>query len=274
MTTGQTLDSAGKSLLPAGEGIGLFNPLNWKRKDPVELQLLWAPALTAWRANCCPWICPVPGGDAFHQRLRLEAGRRSAAAPEVVELPEVIETSHYLARFDRATGALTSLKSKKPSGSCWARGRMSSLPSGPPRCGTMHRRLYASSAGANARCQLQRSAQHDARSQGPVAWTIEPVARSMEAERYAGLSGSTTRARASISKPSSTTFRTIPLWSRSFPWLWTFSRCGAHPVRLFVRAWPGLIRSCTGGPRASSLLCGGLITRSPAAAALPLWIAA
>jgi alpha-mannosidase len=43
----------------------------------------------------------------------LKLARRSAAAPDVVELPEVIETSYYLARFDRATGALTSLKSKK-----------------------------------------------------------------------------------------------------------------------------------------------------------------
>jgi alpha-mannosidase len=114
MTTGQTLDSAGKSLLPAGEEIGLFNPLNWKRKDPVELQL---PAGVSPDGLACE---SLPGGSVLCQvempsisACGLKLARRSAATPEVVELPEVIETSYYLARFDRSTGALSSLKSKK-----------------------------------------------------------------------------------------------------------------------------------------------------------------
>jgi alpha-mannosidase len=114
MTTGQTLDSAGKALLPAGEGIGLFNPLNWKRKDPVELQL---PAGVSPDGLACE---SLPNGSVLCQvempsisTCGLKLARRSAAAPEVVELPEVIETNYYLARFDRVTGAITSLKSKK-----------------------------------------------------------------------------------------------------------------------------------------------------------------
>jgi alpha-mannosidase len=112
--TGQTLDSAGKSLMPAGEEIGLFNPLNWKRKDPVELQL---PAGASPDGLACE---SLPNGSVLCQvempsisACGLKLARRSAAAPEVVELPEVIETSYYLARFDRSTGALTSLESKK-----------------------------------------------------------------------------------------------------------------------------------------------------------------
>jgi alpha-mannosidase len=114
MTTSQTLDSAGKSLLPAGEEIGFFNPLNWRRKDPVELQL---PAGTSPDGLACE---SLPGGCVLCQvempsisACGLKLARRSAATPEVVELPEVIETSYYLARFDRSTGALSSLKSQK-----------------------------------------------------------------------------------------------------------------------------------------------------------------
>ena len=74
-TTGRTLTAAGQSLLPAGEEVGLFNPLNWKRTDPVELQL---PAGASPDGLPCEslgqWVGPLPGGDAFHQRLRLEAG--------------------------------------------------------------------------------------------------------------------------------------------------------------------------------------------------------
>jgi alpha-mannosidase len=113
-TTEQTLDSAGQSLLPAGGEIGLFNPLNWKRKDPIELQL---PAGTSLEGLPCELL---PNGAVLCQpemlsisACGLKLAERPASVPEVVDLPEVIETSYYVARFDHATGALTSLKSKK-----------------------------------------------------------------------------------------------------------------------------------------------------------------
>jgi alpha-mannosidase len=114
--TGQTLDSAGKSLLPAGVEIGLFNPLNWKRRDPIELQLPAGTSLDGLPSEL------LPNGSVLCQPempsisvCGLKAAQRPASTPEVVDLPEVIETAYYLARFDRATGALTSLKSKKTS---------------------------------------------------------------------------------------------------------------------------------------------------------------
>ena len=113
-TTGRTLTAAGQSLLPAGEEVGLFNPLNWRRTDPVELQL---PVGASPDGLACE---SLPNGSVLCQvempsisACGLKLARRSAATPEVVALPEVIETSHYLARFDRLTGALTSLKIKK-----------------------------------------------------------------------------------------------------------------------------------------------------------------
>jgi alpha-mannosidase len=113
-TTGQALDAAGKSLLPAGEEIGLFNPLNWTRKDPVELQLPEGSSPAGMASELLPngsVLCQVEMPSISVCGLKLD--RRSAATPEVVALPEVIETSHYLARFDPSTGALTSLKSQK-----------------------------------------------------------------------------------------------------------------------------------------------------------------
>jgi alpha-mannosidase len=112
--TGQTLDAAGKSLLPAGEEIGLFNPLNWTRKDPVELQLPEGSSPAGLESELLPngsVLCQVEMPSISVCSLKLV--RRSAATPEVVALPEVIETSDYLARFDSSTGALTSLKSQK-----------------------------------------------------------------------------------------------------------------------------------------------------------------
>ena len=115
-TTEQTLDSAGKSLLPAGTEIGLFNPLNWKRKDPIELQLPAGTSLEGLPSEL------LPNGSILCQpemlsisTCGLKLAQRPASTPEVVDLPEVIETRYYLAHFDRATGALTSLKSKKTS---------------------------------------------------------------------------------------------------------------------------------------------------------------
>src|SRR6185437_4683706 len=38
-TTEEVLTTAGEAALHAGDGVGLFNPLNWTRNDPVALRL-------------------------------------------------------------------------------------------------------------------------------------------------------------------------------------------------------------------------------------------
>jgi alpha-mannosidase len=115
-TSSQTLDSAGKSLLPAGGEIGLFNPLNWKRKDPVELQLPVGTSFDGLPSELLPngFVLCQPEMPSI-SACGLKLSQRPASTAEVVELPDVIETNYYLARFDRATGALTSLKSRKTS---------------------------------------------------------------------------------------------------------------------------------------------------------------
>ena len=51
-TTGETLEHAAKTILPSGDGIGLFNQLNWKRNDPVALKMTSGTTLPAPPANC------------------------------------------------------------------------------------------------------------------------------------------------------------------------------------------------------------------------------
>lgn len=98
-----------RALRPAGTGIALFNPASWKRSDPVVL-----PAAVGAVSQA------LPDGRIL-SRIELPAlgvasfARDKASPSESVPLPEVIETAHYTARIDPATGALASLK-LKPSG--------------------------------------------------------------------------------------------------------------------------------------------------------------
>lgn len=110
-TTTQTVNASGQALLGTGRGIGFFNPLNWGRDDPAVLPL---PPDTSLEGVAC---------ESLHEGLvlcRLELPSVSAGAwtpssnapekPRPIELPETIETKHYLVRVDPTTGALTSLK--------------------------------------------------------------------------------------------------------------------------------------------------------------------
>jgi len=113
-TTGQVFDSSGSALLAAGDHVGLFNPLNWKRSDPVALQLpagkslegVDCEALSDGTVLCRLEMPPVSAGG---WKLSLEA----PAAPHSIELPDTIDTNHYAVRIDPKSGALTSLKLKK-----------------------------------------------------------------------------------------------------------------------------------------------------------------
>jgi alpha-mannosidase len=108
------LQKAGGALAGKTAGVTLFNPLNWRRQDPVVLAAsdvpagLPAEALGEGLALCRPSL------DA----VSLTPGRRRAgkpAAPNAVALPERIENRFYAAKVDATNGALVSLQ-LKPSG--------------------------------------------------------------------------------------------------------------------------------------------------------------
>jgi alpha-mannosidase len=113
-TTEDVFKSAGNAIAGAGDRIGLFNPLNWKRNDPVVLPLAAGKSLEGIECEALPdgtVLCrpELPSTGAGGWNLSLQA----PAAPHAIEFPGVIETKHYLSVIDRKTGAITSLKLKK-----------------------------------------------------------------------------------------------------------------------------------------------------------------
>lgn len=99
------------ALAAPGEGRVLYNPLNWGRSDPVALRL---PADAGIEGAACQLLgdgstlCRIEQPAAGLRPVRLKPG--AAATPRQIALPEVIETSHYAARIDPATGAIASLR--------------------------------------------------------------------------------------------------------------------------------------------------------------------
>ena len=108
------LKQAGAALAGKSAAQSLFNPLNWRRQDPVVLAASDVPAgvaaeaLDDGRTLCRPAL----------EAVSLTSGRKAAkpaGSAMRVDLPERIENRFYTARIDAATGALVSLK-LKPSG--------------------------------------------------------------------------------------------------------------------------------------------------------------
>jgi len=112
----ETLRSAMAFLLPVGQGVALFNPLSWKRSDPVLLRLPDGVPLEGIAcqtmpdgASLCRVELPAVGFAGFRQAATRAADLKKTG------LPMSIDTQHYQARFDPKIGALVSLK-LKPSG--------------------------------------------------------------------------------------------------------------------------------------------------------------
>ncbi len=111
--TANALQTAGAALLNPGDSLGLFNPLNWQRNDPVVLRI---PPGAGLEGSLCE---AMPDGSILC-RLDLPSvstgccfiSRKAAAAPSSIELPERIETADYSIRLDSQTGAIVSLKVK------------------------------------------------------------------------------------------------------------------------------------------------------------------
>ena len=115
-TARENQQAAGRAILREGENIGIINPLNWKRRDPVALELGEDSSLAEIASQA------MPDGSTLCQlempplgALSLKRDSRAAPVPKAISLPETIETKYYTARMDDKTGALVSLK-LKPSG--------------------------------------------------------------------------------------------------------------------------------------------------------------
>jgi hypothetical protein len=105
---------AGAALLEEGEGVGLFNPLNWDRNDPVQLTL---PAGKSLEGAECERL---DDSSVLCQPELLEIGSTEfgfsdglPSAPLAISLPDIVETRYYSARIDARTGALVSLRIKR-----------------------------------------------------------------------------------------------------------------------------------------------------------------
>ncbi|HQE75641.1 MAG TPA: glycoside hydrolase family 38 C-terminal domain-containing protein [Candidatus Hydrogenedentes bacterium] len=115
-TCGGICEESIRKIRGDGEAITLFNPANWRRKDPIVLQAGIAPGLAGIPCQT------LPGGALLCRPDMPPAGFASyakagdpAAASRGIGLPAAIETAFYTVRIDPKTGDLISLK-LKPSG--------------------------------------------------------------------------------------------------------------------------------------------------------------
>ncbi|MCU0917524.1 MAG: DUF5703 domain-containing protein, partial [Planctomycetes bacterium] len=112
----ETANGAMRQVAGQGPCVGLFNPLNWPRTDPVPVNL---PARTSVVGAACQ--AEADGRVLFRPAMpatgvmTLETSSQAAAAPKSMDLPALIETTYYQATIDAGTGALCSLR-PKPSG--------------------------------------------------------------------------------------------------------------------------------------------------------------
>jgi len=113
-TTDSSLHRAVNAILPAGDDISLFNQLNWKRNDPVALNLPAGTTIAGADSELLPdntTLCRVAMPSMSVGGWQLE--RQAATSPSRIDLPESIETKYYSVRVDQHTGAITSIKFKK-----------------------------------------------------------------------------------------------------------------------------------------------------------------
>ncbi len=105
--TSSAAEAAAAALLPAGDGIGLYNPLNWKRRDPVLLPhgLAGVPGQAAdgGMVLCQPELPPFAIGG-------WKKPSKAAAEVREIPLPDRIVTKHYEVRIDPRNGALSSVR--------------------------------------------------------------------------------------------------------------------------------------------------------------------
>jgi len=99
-------ETASAALVPAGEGLALYNPLNWQRRDPVLIPqgLLGVAGQSAGGGMvlCQPQLPPfsITGWGPSTQKTE---------KPIEIPLSATIQTKQYAVRLDPKSGALTSV---------------------------------------------------------------------------------------------------------------------------------------------------------------------
>ncbi len=110
----KALKSAATAMLSTGNDVGLFNQLNWRRNDPVALNLPPGTTIAGADSELLPdnrVLCRVDIPSMSVGGWKLE--HSAAESPSLIDLAGSIETAHYSLRIDRHTGAITSIKFKK-----------------------------------------------------------------------------------------------------------------------------------------------------------------
>jgi alpha-mannosidase len=113
-STAQVQSSAFKSLTVAGEQATVFNPLNWRRNDPIVLKLAPDKVIDGAPYELLPdgrTLCSVAMESTSIHSLRLAQGEPQK--PKALGLANKIETSLYTLTLDVKTGAIASLISRK-----------------------------------------------------------------------------------------------------------------------------------------------------------------
>lgn len=113
--TARTLESSASALAPKGKDVTIFNPLNWRRNDVVRLHLPAGSSLAGVPSEALP-------DGSFLARIDSPAMSVSGSkvlskppeSPKKIDLPETITTRFYSVRVDPKTGALTSIKLRRP----------------------------------------------------------------------------------------------------------------------------------------------------------------
>lgn len=108
-----TVAAAGPSLSKAGAEIAFFNPLSWRRDDPIRLEL--PPGKSLENIPCEQLdsgltLCQV-------EMLSMSAGsckliNQPPVRSVAMEFGDTIETRYYVLKLNRSTGAISSLKLK------------------------------------------------------------------------------------------------------------------------------------------------------------------
>jgi len=112
--TEQVQSTALKSLTVAGEQATIFNPLNWRRDDPVILKLAPDKVIDGAACELLPdgrTLCSIPMESMSIQSLRL--AQAEPQKPKALGVANKIETSFYTLTLDAKTGAISSLVSRK-----------------------------------------------------------------------------------------------------------------------------------------------------------------
>jgi alpha-mannosidase len=109
---GAAVEGSLTKLAGSGSGLALGNPLNWRRGDPVRVEVPVGkrPAGMSCQAFGGETICQPEVPAAGVKSFALAKGAVPGSA--VVPATETIETTHYRVRIDTATGALVSLRLK------------------------------------------------------------------------------------------------------------------------------------------------------------------